>query len=128
MPPQNGSIQCTSHIVGGHTDDNCTFSCAPGFILENAVIRTCQPNHTWSGEETYCRILQCPMLQAIPHGAVRLPCAREYTSSCTMECDPGYYLVGNADHACALVDASTNVVGWIGSHAECVGMKNNHFV
>ena len=121
MAPQNGSISCTSGMVGGATDDNCTFACHFGFELENANHRTCLPNHTWSGVETYCRIKQCPILQAIPDGTVRLPCATEYTTFCTMDCDPGYYLIGNADRMCFVVDFDANEVNWVGEYAECNG-------
>ena len=106
-------------MVGGSTDDNCTFSCHLGFTLENANHRTCLPDHTWSGVETYCRILQCPFLLPIPDSSVRLPCAREFTSFCTMDCDPDYYLVGNTDRLCLVVNNVTNQVGWVGQHAEC---------
>ena len=117
--PQNGSIVCTSGMVGGSTDDNCTFSCHLGFNLENANHRTCLPDHTWSGVETYCRILQCPFLLPLPDSSVRLPCARELTSFCTMDCDPDYYLIGNSDRLCLVVNNVTNQVGWVGQHAQC---------
>ena len=119
MAPQNGSIVCTSGMVGGSTDDNCTFSCHLGFNLENSNHRTCLPNHKWSGVETYCRILQCPNLLPLPDSSVRLPCAREFTSFCTMDCDIDYYLVGNSDRLCLVVNNVTNEVGWVGQHAEC---------
>ena len=46
------------------TDTVCTFSCNIGYDLTGSTSRTCLPDHTWSGEETFCPPLECDELTA----------------------------------------------------------------
>ena len=72
------------------TDQNCTFSCDPGYELIGSVTRTCQPNHYWSGEVAVCDILHCPVLTAPANAFVTRPCDTEFMSTCNVICDQGY--------------------------------------
>ena len=65
------SVECTLFLavdcgplpapINGSSSGNTTvfpnsvlFNCDPGFILNGSIIRTCQPNGTWSGFLTVC--------------------------------------------------------------------------
>ena len=86
--PQNGNISCDGEHV---TDTTCVFECDLGYGLVGPVNRTCLPNNTWSGETTYCNILQCEELQNPKNGIVILPCGQEYGTICNIECVNRYF-------------------------------------
>ena len=88
----NGQIQCTGSQV---TDENCTFTCDPGYDLTGSNLRTCQANHTWSGDTTICSPLHCSELNVPTNSSLMLPCKSEYTSNCTLLCEDGFYVDGN---------------------------------
>ena len=90
LAPNNGSIVCTGEQI---TNESCSFYCDPGFEITNSVIRTCQANHTWTGDEVYCVIKSCKPLKRPLNGyIVSNPCFTEFTSKCNIECVEGYYV------------------------------------
>ena len=88
----NGQIQCTGPQV---TAQNCTFTCDPGYNLTGSVHRTCQSDHTWSGETTLCLPLHCIELTVPDNASFTSPCNTEYTSSCTVVCVDGFHVEGD---------------------------------
>ena len=86
--PLNGSISCTGEQV---TDEMCSFSCDPGFELLGSSQRLCQPNNTWTGVDTYCNILHCPVLEPTEGSFIVDQCDTIYQSSCTVPCITGYF-------------------------------------
>ena len=116
----NGYIDCTGPQV---TDENCTFACDPGYYLTGSDLRTCQPDHTWSGEDAVCPPLKCEELTAPENASVSIPCNNEYTSNCTLVCDDGFHVEGNLSttewiQTCAF--SNEGGVKWTQSK-QCVG-------
>ena len=81
---------CTGEQI---TNESCSFYCDPGFQIHNSITRTCQADHTWTGDEPYCTIKSCEMLKR-PLNAyiVSDPCFTEFTSKCEIGCVEGYYV------------------------------------
>ena len=77
------------------TDENCTFTCDPGYNLTGSELRTCQSDHTWSGEIAFCAPLKCTELIAPENALITLPCNTEYTSSCNIVCGEGFHIEGD---------------------------------
>ena len=58
MPdPPNGMVSWTSLTVG----DVANYMCSDGFELVGNMMRTCQSNNVWSGEEPMCRRMSFKM-------------------------------------------------------------------
>ena len=117
----NGQIQCTGPQV---TDQNCTFTCDPGYYLTGSDLRTCQPDHTWSGEDASCLPLNCDDLIAPENASVAIPCNTEYTSNCKLICEDGYHVEGELGTTewiqnCTLIDDEN--VEWTEAK-RCIGM------
>ena len=54
-PPDNGRIECSlgddeTSIEGG----SCVYICDEGFGISGTIIRECQSNGSWSGDEPTC--------------------------------------------------------------------------
>ena len=117
----NGQIQCSGAQV---TDQNCTFTCDPGYNLTGSAVRTCQSDHTWSGETALCPPLQCANLTAPENAFFITTCNTDYTSNCYLACEEGFYVDGHPDtiewsQTCELVAES--IVEWT-NQMSCVGM------
>ena len=122
----NGEILCTGPQV---TDESCTFSCDPGYNLTGSYNRTCQSDHTWSGEITNCRPLRCEQLTAPENSLVTLPCLNEYTQSCVIICEQGYHVNDNPGsiesfETCNLAD--NGAVEWTNTTV-CIGMLSKSY-
>ena len=115
-----GYIECTGPQV---TDENCTFTCDPGYYLTGSDLRTCQSNHTWTGETAFCSPLHCTVLTASDNALVRIPCNTEYTSDCNLVCKEGFHVDGDPGRIewiqkCGLTDEGD--VKWEGERL-CIG-------
>ena len=87
--PQDGTISCT----GVATDENCTFTCDPGFSLFGEFVSTCQPNHLWSSPTPRCTRLRCDGPPVSPsNGHVVQPCSYAFGQTCHIACSKGYSL------------------------------------
>ena len=116
----NGYIDCGSGPVNmGLGEDNCTFSCDPGYMLQgSATSGTCENTGSWSGGLPSCvplncsadnlpipanaTVLQLPSCVPLNCGEDNLPipanatvlqlpsCDLAYQSQCTVSCDEGF--------------------------------------
>ena len=91
--PMNGNMTCTGDYV---TDQNCTFTCEPGYDLMGSSLCTCLPNQTWSGQMSSCTRSSCPKLTS---------------SQC---CIPVIICFKTHVHFCVMLDTrlGTDVISW----------------
>ena len=110
--PANGGIVCNSSGIL-HYEDQCLFSCDPGYELTGSSSRQCLSNGSWSGSDVTCNIIHCNSLTdttvTIENSVLADSCGSEFGSVCRVECNTGYRAVGNDTFTCASVDDS---VGW----------------
>ena len=110
--PLNGQVDCDSGLVNmGLEGDNCTFSCDPGYILQESVISgTCESTGSWSGGMPSCIPLNCSNLMNF---SFRAPpsCRLQYQSQCTVSCDEGFTGDG-VTYLCNVISDST-MVDWV---------------
>ena len=100
--PANGNISCNSTGVS-HYEDQCSFSCDPGYELTGSSSRQCLSNGSWSGSDVTCDILHCDMYNLtdeIENSVLANDCGSEFGSVCRVECDTGYRAVGNDTFTC----------------------------
>ena len=113
--PTNGSISCNSTGVS-YYEDQCSFSCDPGYQLTGSSSRQCLSNGSWSGSDVTCDILYCDNLtDGIENSVLANDCGSEFGSVCRVECDTGYRAVGNDTFTCVSVNDTVewrnNVIG-----------------
>ena len=107
----NGQVACSGPRV---TNEHCVTTCNPGYSLVGSNNRTCQSNHTWSGEDTECLPMECSQPTAPDNALVVSPCDNEFQSVCTIVCNNGYH-VSNSSYSnqftisCVLNDLNTTV-------------------
>ena len=89
--PVNGAIMCTGPQV---TDESCNYTCQAGYNLTGSIMRTCQPDHTWTGDPTSCPPKQCVELVGENHAFVVTPCGQDFNISCNVLCEDGYRING----------------------------------
>ena len=89
--PRNGQVDCDRLVnVGLEGDNNCTFSCDPGYILQGSVTSgTCENTGSWSEGLPSCVLLNCSNLMNISFRASS-SCRLQYQSQCTVSCDEGF--------------------------------------
>jgi len=108
-PPSNGNISCNFTGVP-HYEDQCSFSCDPGYELTGSSIRQCLSNESWSGANVTCDILYCNNLTDLVDNSVLVSnCGSEFGSVCCLGCITGYRVVGNNTFTCDIVN---NGVKW----------------
>ena len=115
-------MKCTGPQV---TDQNCSFSCHPGYTLSGSSERICLANHTWSGEDTTCKPMKCTELTPSANALVVFPCDSDLLSSCIVICDKGYQVkdqpgVKRWTQTCA-VNNGSNTVEWTDA-MHCTGL------
>ena len=110
VAPQDGSIICT----GVSTDDNCNFTCDPGFSLFGESIITCLPNHQWSAQQPSCTRLACDGFPVPPdYGHVVQPCSDAFGQTCYIACNTGYQLErGTTNRSCIAHESAPTDVFW----------------
>ena len=53
--PDNGSIECSLGDDGTSIEgSSCIYICDEGFEISGTIIRECQSNGSWSGDEPTC--------------------------------------------------------------------------
>ncbi|XP_019850443.1 PREDICTED: uncharacterized protein LOC105312253 isoform X2 [Amphimedon queenslandica] len=109
--PANGQINCTGDQI---TNENCTFSCSPGYQLMGSRERQCQLTNEWTGVHAYCQVLSCPPLEATANAYIYTKaCSSDFGSSCEIRCNDGYYINGTTPYyQRCLVNEATNTVYW----------------
>ena len=88
-PPINGTLQCPNEATGAY-EDNCTFSCNPGYELQGSQNGICLANQTWNKGLPTCIPLNCPTV--LNYGTVTIPssCGLMYLSACNVSCPEGF--------------------------------------
>ena len=109
--PTNGSISCNSTDVFRY-EDQCSFSCDPGYELTGSSSRQCLSNGSWSGSDVTCAILYCDNFIdtiSVENSVLANDCGSEFGSVCRVECNTGYRAVGDDTFTCVNVN---DTVGW----------------
>ena len=123
--PANGNMQCTGPPV---TNETCTFTCIPGYELVGSSERTCEPDHTWSGEDASCEILECPELIAPTNALVTRPCNNQFMSTCVVICAEGYHVTNESGiqwmQSCVVNNENGSSVYWTEAKS-CIGTAYN---
>ena len=115
--PLNGKVDCGDGLVNMVVEgDNCTFSCDPGYMLQESVTNgTCENNGSWSGGLPSCVPLNCSEDNLpVPANAtvLQLPsCGLAYQSQCTVSCDEGF-TGDNVTYLCNVTSDPT-MADWI---------------
>ena len=107
-PPANGKMtqqlfKLTTLLI---------FSCNYGYRLSGSTARICLPSGQWTGNDTTCSAVTCPVPQDIAAGR-RSSSMNTAGSKVSYACFPGYTLVGNKHIRC-LSDGQ-----WSGSPPTC---------
>jgi len=90
--PNHGSIQCSSGYLYG---SECVYSCAREYELVGDKSRVCQVDASWTGKGiTTCVLIQCPVLEQIPHSTISCSDENKMDSKCSITCIDGYELQG----------------------------------
>ena len=95
-PPANGNMSCNSSRIS-YYEDQCSFSCDPGYRLNGSSSRQCLSDRSWSGSDVTCDILHCDSLTDRMENSVLAnnSCGSEFGSVCSLGCSTGYRAVGN---------------------------------
>ena len=115
--PLNGQVDCGSGVMSiGLENNNCTFSCDPGYMLQGSITSgTCEDTGVWSEELPSCIPLNCSKDNLpIPANAtvLQLPsCGLAYQSQCTVSCDEGF-TGDDVTYSCNVTSDPT-LVDWI---------------
>lgn len=121
MSPVCVAISCAAPLdvfSGGYnyTDFNIgsrvSYFCDEGYFLTGEVERECLRNLSWSYEEPRCDPVLCADPLSPLNGRV-IVSAKQFGSSVTYECDPGYALYGNEVRNC------TAEAEWSGEIPQC---------
>ncbi|XP_026693209.2 sushi, von Willebrand factor type A, EGF and pentraxin domain-containing protein 1-like isoform X5 [Ciona intestinalis] len=126
-PPSHGSVICgdQNDLTDAETENQadgygttCFYKCDAGYYLVGSRARTCERDRDWSGVESTCLRITCPILEQPLHGSVTCTQSNEYDSRCTFACDVGYTLNGgDVTRSCQL-----NYM-WSGTEAVCQIMR-----
>ena len=107
--PSDGNISCNTTGVPQY-EDQCSFSCDPGYELTGSSTRQCLSDRSWSGADVTCDILHCNNLTDLVDNSVLVSnCGSEFKSVCSLGCIPGYMVVGNNMLIC---DSMNETVEW----------------
>ena len=107
--PSNGGISCNFTGVPRY-EDQCSFSCDPGYELTGSSTRQCLSNGSWSVVDVTCDILNCNNLTNKMENSVLVnDCGSEFGSVCSLRCEAGYTPVGDNMFTC---DSINDTVEW----------------
>ncbi|XP_014113096.1 PREDICTED: P-selectin isoform X2 [Pseudopodoces humilis] len=118
--PEQGELNC-SHLHGNFTFGyTCAFSCQTGFVLRGPESRECTATGTWTGVETRCEAITCPVLRAPEQG--ELNCSHlhgdfTFGSTCAFSCQTGFVLMGPESRECTATGT------WTGDETRCEATK-----
>jgi CUB/sushi domain-containing protein len=100
-PPAPANGTCSSCAT------TAVYSCAAGYALSGASVRTCQSDGTWSGASPSCVLVDCGALPGPANGSVSAP-TTTYGSTATYSCSSGFTLAGSATRVCQASGAWSN--------------------
>ena len=90
----NGSVYCSSKNQPLQYQDICTFQCNDGYEARRSVVRQCEASGEWNGSRTQCNILHWPNITTlVPNSR---SCDTSYTSTFMVECEDGFYRLGDS--------------------------------
>ncbi|XP_065899208.1 CUB and sushi domain-containing protein 1-like isoform X3 [Dysidea avara] len=118
--PNNGTISCSLGDDGVPSyEDTCSFTCNTGYELTGSDTRTCQSDRSWSGSETMCIRVPCPLLTDPNNGVMTCSLVEDrvsssYKDTCSFTCNTGYELTGSDTRTCQ------NNGSWSGTEAMCI--------
>ena len=104
--PTNGSITCNSTDISLY-EDQCLFSCDPGYELTGSSSRQCLSNGSWSGSDVTCDILHCDNFTDtiyVANSVLANDTGNAFGSVFRVECNTGYRAVGNDTFTCVSVN------------------------
>ncbi|XP_067016808.1 sushi, von Willebrand factor type A, EGF and pentraxin domain-containing protein 1-like isoform X2 [Acropora muricata] len=107
--PRNGSS------LGNRTTfpNEIAFVCDDGFILVGSTIRVCHENGTWSGNQTFCKAVDCGPLFDPTNGSSSGE-STLFPNSVLFNCDSGFLLRGSSLRMCQPNGT------WSGLQANCI--------
>ncbi|XP_052794287.1 uncharacterized protein LOC128227619 isoform X2 [Mya arenaria] len=76
-----------------------TYACDPGYYLVGDISRTCQPNRSWTGENSTCEPKDCGFPPDVLNGNIVAP-KTTYSEYATYECLRRYHIIGNNRRVC----------------------------
>ncbi|XP_022793557.1 prolow-density lipoprotein receptor-related protein 1-like isoform X2 [Stylophora pistillata] len=125
MSPAN-SIRhgCPGNATVYPCNTECQFSCLEGYKLIGSSLRKCQDNGLWSGRQSHCESITCPML-SLPFNAVLLGCNTTgsemfYGTKCKFFCKEGSVAASSTVRGC-----SENGT-WTGRELVCTCIELRH--
>ena len=98
----------------GVEGDNCTFSCDPGYMLQESVTSgTCENTGSWSGGLPSCVPLNCTNRIRTLRNDTMQPstCRSQYQSQCTVSCNEGF--TGDDVTYLCNVTSDPTMVDWV---------------
>ncbi|KAK2708463.1 uncharacterized protein LOC136028340 isoform X2 [Artemia franciscana] len=95
--PPNATVIVDDFNIGSKIE----YKCDNGHLLIGPSERTCMANGFFDEFPPVCKHLQCGLPARIPNGVYRFSNgSRDYLSTVSYECNPGYVLVGRGDLIC----------------------------
>ncbi|XP_061593100.1 P-selectin [Cololabis saira] len=104
VPPHAGNMTCVDTVEPFSFGSQCTFSCQEGYYLTADDTLTCLASGQWSKLAPMCAVIQCHSLRAPPHAFIECQDPIKpysYKSTCTVECNEGFYLTGTNMTECS---------------------------
>ncbi|XP_073332412.1 P-selectin [Pagrus major] len=102
--PDTGNMTCVDALEPFSFGSRCNFTCQEGYNLTGDNTLTCLASKQWSKPTPTCTVVQCESLKAPPHAS--LQChdplgAYSYGSTCTVQCEEGFDLIGSIMTKCS---------------------------
>ncbi|XP_070554203.1 protein mesh-like [Ptychodera flava] len=93
--PRNGSMNSTGEVY----ESKAFFNCDEGFDMIGSVVRTCQANGTWDGQQTTCKWSDCPRMES-PMNGWFTENSNSTARTVRFACDEGFILMGRDTLTC----------------------------
>ncbi|KAF3690985.1 P-selectin CD62 antigen-like family member P Granule membrane protein 140 [Channa argus] len=102
--PVTGIVTCVDTLEPFSFGSRCNFTCTEGYYLSGDSTLTCLASGQWSKPTPTCIVIKCNSLNAPP--AASIQCQHplglySYGSTCTMQCEEGFDLIGTNVTKCS---------------------------